>query len=103
MKRRRFFAFLLMIPATIRFAIDHKWGRMDPARHFTLRQRNIWLRVFLGDEDVTDRCVLANDRLGYVVLNKLRDGKPYLRKNKKEIAREVKRGSVEFRRVRAWA
>jgi hypothetical protein len=43
------------------------WGAMTIERHWKLREEGVDLRVFVGGEDVTDRCRYANDAPGEMV------------------------------------
>ncbi len=76
-------------------AIPHRFGRVTVSGWIVHRNRTgKELRIILDGRDVTERCVLANDRRQYVVLNKSGpDGKLYIDLHG-GIARERIRGNV---------
>lgn len=108
MSRRGFFAFMAAAAAAMQStkAAFLGWGCIDVPRHVVLRHQGFWLRVFFNGEDVTNRCVEADDQMGTVILfQRNAQGQFYIdySKTEPEVAREFKHGRVKFKRTEPWA
>ncbi len=76
------------------------YGRVDIERFQVLKSKIPNLRAFLDGEDVTDRCVWADDQTGQAHLFVLdTNGKAFINPFTGLLASETKQGKVEFRDI----
>jgi hypothetical protein len=77
------------IPGTFGLVTVEKW--VDYQRN------GIELKTIYNGHDITHRCIAADDRAGWALILRKRDGHPYIDRDRNTAAKALLVGSVEFK------